>query len=24
MARLVELPLDVKWSAPLRAYDLDD
>ena len=24
MSRLVELPLEIKWSGPLRSYDLDD
>lgn len=24
MARLIELPLEIKWSEPFRAYDLDD
>jgi len=24
MTRLVELPLEVHWSHPLRAFDLDD
>ncbi|MBA2438857.1 MAG: transcriptional regulator [Acidimicrobiia bacterium] len=24
MSRWVELPLEIKWSGPLRSYDLDD